>query len=155
MFSRNFMKAFPVKKYARQSAAGKHFNKQSRNHQYWLGHVGIKRSHPLQNRNLHLRFTCYVQCLLWIRLLLRGHQTRSWTTCPRCNIFIDKRLGKIAFPNQLKAPTTKSSRTGTKSTKSKTGSKPFNQTNDSFILSKHQFIFIFMFFFCISIDLLH
>lgn len=34
MFSRNFMRAFPVKKYARQSAAGNFYNKQSWNYQY-------------------------------------------------------------------------------------------------------------------------
>lgn len=133
MFSRSFMRSFPVKKYARQSAAGKFYNKQSRNHQYWFGHVGIERSYPFQSRSFRIHFISYGHRLFWIWLLLWGYQTRSRTSFPCCKNFIYKRLGKKVFPNQLKAPTKKLSKTGTKFTKSRTGSEPFNHNNDSFI----------------------
>ena len=133
MFSRNFMRAFPVKKYARQSAAGKFYNKQSRNYQYWFGHVGVKRSHSLQSRNLRIRLIGYGHSLFRIRFLLWSHQTRPRPSFPCCKIFIYLRPGKIVFQNQSKAPIKKSSKTGIKFTRSEIGLKLFSHNNDSFV----------------------
>lgn len=92
MFTRNFMRSFPVKKYARQSAAGNSTHNHSRNHQYRYRHARIQRSHPLQSRNLRLSLPRHGLSLLRIRLLLRSHQTRPRSILPRSTFSIMKDL---------------------------------------------------------------
>ncbi len=102
----------------------------SRNHQYRSPHDGLQRYYSIQDWNFRICLISHRHCIQRIRFLLWSHQTRTRPTFPCSKRLIKFRLGKIAFQSQSEARTIISSKTSTRSTKSRTGSKPFNLNND-------------------------